>query len=194
MLIVGLPGSTTIASVMLRRLRLQGVFSVLQFALMTVFPGAMAFAAAMDLFTMTIPNRISLFLVAAFLLFAPICGLGLSDIALHFAVAFGMLLLGIVFFVRGWMGGGDAKLIAAASLWMGAENLWPYIASAVIVGGILGAMLLVYRAIAPPLWLCRQEWAMRLHDKDEGIPYGIALCAAGLMVYPSTQWITNLAG
>ena len=167
---------------------------MLQFALLTVFPGAMAFAAAMDLFTMTIPNRVSLFLVAAFLVLAPFSGMSLVDFGIHLAVAFGMLLIGIVFFLRRWMGGGDAKLIAAASLWMGAENLWPYIASAVLVGGVLGVLLLSYRSILPPVWLCRQEWAMRLHNKDEGIPYGIALCAAGLMVYPSTAWMTILAG
>ena len=161
---------------------------------MTVFPGAMAFAAAMDLFTMTIPNRISLFLVAAFFFLAPFSGMDLTDFAVHLAVAFGMLLVGIVFFMRGWMGGGDAKLIAAAALWMGADNIWPYLAAAVVVGGALGVLLLLYRAIIPPLWLCQQDWAMRLHNKDEGIPYGIALCAAGLMVYPSTQWMTNLAG
>ena len=35
-------------------------------ALLTIFPALMAYAAASDLFTMTIPNKISLALVVAF--------------------------------------------------------------------------------------------------------------------------------
>jgi len=31
---------------------------------------------------------------------------------------------------------------------------------------------------------------LRLHDDKSGIPYGIALAAAGLIVYPSTRiWL-----
>ena len=36
------------------------------FLLLTIFPGTMAFAAATDLFTMTVPNRLALALVAFF--------------------------------------------------------------------------------------------------------------------------------
>jgi prepilin peptidase CpaA len=45
----------------------------------------------------------------------------------------------------------------------------------------------------PPL-LHRQAWAVRLHDKDSGIPYGIALAAAALTVYPDTIWMRAIAG
>jgi prepilin peptidase CpaA len=29
----------------------------------------------------------------------------------------------------------------------------------------------------------------RLHSKDSGIPYGIALALGALMIYPETEWI-----
>ena len=45
-----------------------------ELAILTVFPAAVAFAGAMDLFTMTIPNRISLALVAGFAVLAPLAG------------------------------------------------------------------------------------------------------------------------
>ena len=35
---------------------------MIEYAVLLVFPAAMAFAGAMDLFTMTIPNRISIVL------------------------------------------------------------------------------------------------------------------------------------
>ena len=38
-------------------------------ALLTIFPALMAYAAASDLVTMTIPNRLSLTLIAAFAAF-----------------------------------------------------------------------------------------------------------------------------
>ncbi len=34
---------------------------------------------------------------------------------------------------------------------------------------------------------------MRLHKKAGGVPYGIALAAAGLCIYPKTPWFTTLA-
>ena len=55
--------------------------------LLTIFPGAMAFAAATDLFTMTVPNRLVLVLTAGFFILAPMVGLGWADIGLHVALA-----------------------------------------------------------------------------------------------------------
>ena len=37
-----------------------------------------------------------------------------------------MLVLGVLLFIPGWFGGGDAKLMAAIGLWIGAENLVAY--------------------------------------------------------------------
>ena len=38
-----------------------------------------------------------------------------------------------------------------------------------------------------PSLLAGQQWAQRLHRKDAGVPYGIALAAAALVVYPDTH-------
>ena len=53
--------------------------------------------------------------------------------------------------------------------------------------------LLAFRNITPPVWLMGQEWALRLHDRRGGIPYGIALAGAALWVYPSTPWFIAFA-
>ena len=38
--------------------------------------------------------------------------------------------------------------------------------------------------------MSKQAWIARLHDAKTGIPYGIALAAAGVMVYPQTSlWV-----
>ena len=42
--------------------------------------------------------------------------------------------------------------------------------------------------------LTSQGWLMRLHDSKTGVPYGIALAGAGLLVYPDTSFMTALGG
>jgi prepilin peptidase CpaA len=147
----------------------------------------------MDLFTMTIPNRITIGLIIGFVVAAIAVPLGWDAIASHVGAGLLMLVIGIGMFSLGLLGGGDAKLLAGAALWFGFEGLMQYLLLVAIAGGLLVIVLLLYRSIAPPLWLCRQEWAMRLHQKAGGVPYGIALAAGGLWLYPSTPWLANLA-
>lgn len=163
-------------------------------ALLLVFPAAMAMAGAMDLFTMTIPNRISVALVIGFFVLAPLVGLGLNEVALHCATALAMLALGFVCFSFGWIGGGDAKLLAAAALWIGYEHLLAYGIVTALIGGILTLGFLMLRMVPLPAGLEKQAWLVRLHDAQHGVPYGIALAAAGLLVYPQTVWMSALAG
>lgn len=167
--------------------------SVLEFALFLCFPAALALAAAMDLFTMTIPNRISLALIAGFAVAAPLSGLGPTAIAAHIAAGMLMFVVGFLMFARGWLGGGDAKLMAAASLWLGFDWLLPYILYVTVAGGLLATALVMFRNVALPVFLTQENWAVRLHQKKGGIPYGIALAAAGLLIYPKTPWLSALA-
>jgi prepilin peptidase CpaA len=166
---------------------------VLEFVVFLTFPAAMVFAGAMDLLTMTIPNRISIGLIIAFVAAAIVAPLGWAGFASHVGAGLLMLAVGIGMFSLGWLGGGDAKLLAAAALWFGFEGLVQYLFLVAVAGGVLALLIMSYRNLTLPLWLCRQEWAMRLHAKASGIPYGIALAAAGLWLYPSTPWLLNLA-
>jgi prepilin peptidase CpaA len=162
---------------------------VSEYLLLLAFPAAMAFAGAMDLLTMTIPNRISLFLVAAFAIAAPLAGLSMQDIFIHLATGISVLGVGIVLFSFGWLGGGDAKLMAAAALWFGTDNLLMYFAQVAVFGGVLAVAILLYRRIPVP-GIPVPAWAERLHQKNCGIPYGIAIAAAALKMYPDTPWFT----
>src|SRR5207342_1612468 len=80
-----------------------------------LFPALMAFAAASDLLNMTISNRISLALVGGFAVLAVVCGLSPQTIAAHAAAGLLVLAIGFALFARGLVGGGDAKLAAAAA-------------------------------------------------------------------------------
>ena len=167
---------------------------MLAFLCLCVFPGAMALAGSMDLITMTIPNRISLFLVAAFLALAPFVGLTPVQFATHLASGGAMLAIGIFMFARGWIGGGDAKIFAAAALWFGFDHLGDFTLLSAVAGGILTVTLLLFRMLPLPGIAAGQDWLVRLHHPRTGVPYGIAMAAAALLVYPSTPWFLSVIG
>jgi prepilin peptidase CpaA len=167
---------------------------VLEAAVLTILPGAVAFAAAMDIFTMTIPNRISIVLVLAFFPLALLTGLGLGDIAIHMGAGALMLLAGFALFAFGVFGGGDAKLMAAVGLWVGFDCLPLYLLSVALAGGFIAGAFATIRSVPLPRVLLGQAWALRLHRQDGGIPYGIALAAGALMAFPQTVWFERLAG
>jgi len=160
--------------------------------IITIFPLAMALAAATDLFSMTVPNWISLLLVVGFVVLAPLVGLGWSDVGLHVALAAAALVVTFAMFSFGWIGGGDAKLFAATCLWLGPQALLVYTIYAALIGGALTLLILLLRNMPLPAVLYSQGWLVRLHSPKEGVPYGIALAAAGLLVYPNTPFMAAL--
>jgi prepilin peptidase CpaA len=155
------------------------------------FPALMAFAASSDLFTMTISNRLSLALAGGFAVLTVFSGMTLPAIGLHLAAGALVLVISFVLFTQGWIGGGDAKLAAATALWFGFDYLFDYVIYASIFGGVLTLMILQFRHMALPALLARQAWIQRLHERSGGVPYGIALAAAALVVYPHTGWMAG---
>jgi prepilin peptidase CpaA len=162
---------------------------ILDIARLLLFPALMAFAAASDLFTMTISNRVSLALAAGFLALALPSGMGLYDILSHAGAGAAVLAVAFVCFAMGWVGGGDAKVAAGAALWFGFGHLLNYLVYASLFGGALTLLLLQFRQWPLPYPFAGQAWLTRLHAKDSGIPYGIALAIGALTVYPETEWI-----
>ncbi|MFZ5733261.1 MAG: A24 family peptidase [Pseudomonadota bacterium] len=162
---------------------------LLDLARLVLFPALVAYAAVSDLMTMTISNRVSLLLLAGFLLLAVASGMAMNDILLHLSA--GLVVLAVTFacFAFGWIGGGDAKVAAASSVWFGFAFLLHYLAYAAAFGGILTLLLLQFRRWPIPYALSGQNWLLRLHHNESGIPYGVALALGALMVYPETPWI-----
>jgi len=167
---------------------------MLEVAVLTILPAALAFAAAMDLLTMKIPNPIPALMVLAFFPLALLAGLDAWTVLDHLTAGILMLVLGVLLFIPGWFGGGDAKLMAAVALWIGADNLPAYMLYVALVGGVIAAAFFSVRAVPLPRALLGEAWAVRLHRRDTGIPYGLALAGGALLVYPYTVWFTALAG
>jgi prepilin peptidase CpaA len=162
---------------------------ILDIARLLLFPALMAFAAASDLFTMTISNRVSLALAAGFLALALFGGMGVYDVVAHLGAGATVLAVAFGCFAMGWIGGGDAKVAAAAALWFGFGHLLDYLLYASLFGGGLTLLLLQFRQWPLPYLFAGQAWLLRLHAKESGIPYGVALAIGALMIYPETEWI-----
>ncbi|MBZ5762857.1 MULTISPECIES: A24 family peptidase [Rhizobium] len=155
-------------------------------AIFLIFPLCMAVAAFSDLFTMTIPNRVSVILVGAFLLVAPFTGLPLAVIGMHFLGALIVFALCFGFFALNIMGGGDAKLLSAAALWFGFDqSLLEFAVYVSVVGGIMTVLIFAMRARADILSVIGMSIPQSLtHAKK--IPYGIAIGIGGFIAFPSS--------
>lgn len=157
------------------------------FLTLAVFPVLMAYSAISDLMTMTIPNRVSLALVLGFFGLAGLAGLGWDAVIVdHLTCGLCVLAITFALFAFGWIGGGDAKLAAATSLWIGWDHIADYGVSASLLGGLLTLSILVARRQPLPRFMASCTWIARIHDANNGVPYGIALAVAGLALYPQS--------
>jgi prepilin peptidase CpaA len=159
-----------------------------------VFPLLMAYAASSDLLTMKIANWLVLALVAAYFVMAFTAGIPLDQIGMSVAAAAIVLAIAFAFFAFGWIGGGDAKLVAATTLWVGLGMMFQYLIYAALLGGGLTLLILALRRYPLPSALQKQRWLDRLHDSKSGVPYGITLAIAAVLVYPETAIFLHFVG
>lgn len=150
-----------------------------------LFFGTMAAAAIFDLLKYIIPNFLSLLLIGGFAAFALLQPLPWQVAASHAGAGIAMLIAGWGLFAIRLLGGGDAKLFAATSLWMGWSGIINYLILFSIVGGVLALGLLLFRRVALPVKLAGAPWIARLHDRNQGVPYGIALAAGAMLAPPA---------
>lgn len=155
-------------------------------AAFVIFPLCLAIAAFSDLFTMTIPNRVSLILGGSFFALAPFLGLSLTAIGMHCLAAAIVFSVCFALFAANVMGGGDAKLLAAAALWFGFDQvLLIFVVYVGYIGGLLTLLILMLRGSSNTIL------AMGLPVPNsillaKKIPYGLAIAIGGFLAYPSS--------
>lgn len=156
-------------------------------ALSMVFVGLVLTAALEDALSFTIPNWVSLALLATFVPAALSVGMPLPAIALNVGIGVAALVAGMVMFALRWVGGGDAKLLAAVSLWLGWTAVPTFLIGTAMAGGALAIMLLTLRSTSlRPLILLGPRWVSRLADPGEGVPYGVAIAVGAFAALPLT--------
>lgn len=166
---------------------------MIEAAILVVFPFAMVHAAVSDMLSMTILNRVSLVLIGAFALIVPFTGMDGQQMLLHVAAFAIVLAVCFSLFAIGAMGGGDAKLLASIALWFGLSfALMKFLLVASALGGVLTLCILRYRRSPIAVYAGQVDFLRRMADPKEKVPYGIALGAAGLLVYPESwlaEWV-----
>ncbi len=166
--------------------------------ILSTLPLLLILAAMKDAATMTIPNWISLTLAASFLAIAPFV-MTPADMGMNVLVGFGALVVGFAMFAMNWIGGGDAKLLAAGALWIGWAALPDFLLWTALAGGGLSLGLIVARRAAfyvpffSPFASGEGALARLLMPKGD-IPYGLAICAGGLAAFPSSAIFLAVAG
>ena len=165
---------------------------IAELMLVAVLPALLVGAAVWDLASFTIPNVLPAAMGLLFVVFVAVVFLSgnevtFATIGLHGASGLIALVAGMVMFALGWVGGGDAKLYAVASLWLGWNMLLEYTLIASLLGGALTIALLALRRVPLPAMLHGQTWLLRLADRQSGVPYGIALAVAALAMLPHSE-------
>lgn len=162
-------------------------------ALLFVFPALVILGGVYDLTTMTIPNWISVVLVAAFFPVAFMLGLSWQDMAVALGMGFAALVIGIALFAFKVLGGGDAKIMAASALWLGLSGILPFLAVTALAGGALAVLLLGARKWAPVLPVVFPDWMKRLLQPEGDIPYGVAIAVGAVFAFPYSQMLLKLS-
>lgn len=143
-----------------------------------------------DLAAYRIPNWLTAAVALGFLPWATLAGPP-DGWPWHFAVGAAALAAGMGLFALGWLGGGDAKLLAATSLWMGLSQIAAYLMLVALIGGLFSLIVLAARYAAAH---GRRPVAgaggrrPRLLTHGEPVPYGVAVAGAGLVVV-ALRWL-----
>ncbi|WEX90758.1 prepilin peptidase [Sinorhizobium garamanticum] len=157
-----------------------------------LFAGTMTYAGIKDVATMTISNRLVLALAVSFAVLAPAAGLGVATISSSILIGSGILICTFALFSLGWIGGGDAKLLPVAVLWLGSDLALDFILYTAVIGAALTLALLQFRRMPLPVVLQKKAWSARLHAPETGIPYGAAMAPAALLLLPESHWFPAL--
>lgn len=151
-------------------------------------------AACSDLLSMTIPNWISALIILLFMIAAFVAPLPLADVGVNLLSALLILGLTLLAFRFGVMGGGDAKLATATTLWFGWEGMSSYLLLASALGGLLAVAIIALRRYPVPVSVLRISFISRLADEKVGVPYGIALAFGALLTLQQADLANRLLG
>lgn len=158
------------------------LFSVAPILVYFVLPCLFLVAGIFDVLTGRIPDWIVITLGVAFFAFAILSGWQGETILDHVLIALVVFVAGFGLFWLGWVGGGDGKLAAIGALWFGPSSVLDFLSLSFIFGGLLVAIVFLFRVAPLPAPVLRQPWIQRWIGGKEGLPFGVAMAAAVLVL------------
>ena len=160
------------------------------FLSLTVFPILMIIAGAGDALSMRIPNWLTVTIAVAFLPMAFLTSMPLGILGVHLLTGLGMFVAGFALFALGLFGGGDAKLLAAAGLWLGWPDLIPFLVMTAFAGGALALCVGAWSVINLSSEVKDGALFRRLGSIKPNVPYGYAFAIGALLAFPQSWWMS----
>jgi prepilin peptidase CpaA len=151
----------------------------------TAFGVVMAAAAVEDFRRLIIPNLLPIMLVGLWPVYFAAVAPSLYGALAAIGCAVAVFIGGAILFSRGYLGGGDVKLLSAATLWAGPGGTPELLLWTGVLGGALALFLLM------PLGMQVATAARHLLGQppiapERGlampVPYGVAIAGAALIV------------
>lgn len=167
---------------------------MIAYLMISVFPAALLVAAANDIYEFKIPNWLSIILVCAY----PICGLAVGAaptiVFEGLLVGGAALVVGFALFAGRIVGGGDAKLLAAISPWIGLSAMGLFLFYTAVAGLFLAIGVSLFRKLPMLPVYSRAPWLMDFHSRGRDLPYAVALAAGGLLSFSQTPFFQLVFG
>lgn len=138
--------------------------------------GSLVAAAIVDLARREIPDTCSVAIIGAALLLVLAQPQHWRDALIAASAGIALFGAGAVLFAKGIWGGGDVKLIGALGAWIGWSGVPGFLLATAVFGGAVSLLILALRPAQRFVpWLAA----------DRGVPYGVAIAAAGLLAAPA---------
>ena len=161
---------------------------------LAVFPAALLVAAANDIYEFKIPNWISIVLVCAYPVAGYAVGAAPHVIFEGLLIGAGALAFGFALFAFKIVGGGDAKLFAAITPWIGVGALGGFLFYTALSGLVLAMIMGLFRTLPPLPIYARAPWLIELHGRTKDLPYAVALGGGGLLSFSQTPFFQLVFG
>jgi prepilin peptidase CpaA len=144
-----------------------------------LFLALCVFAAMHDVNRLTIPNWLNLTLAGLFVPAAAVSGLPLEILGGHLLAGGLAFVVAFALFSFRVFGGGDAKMIPAAVLWMGPAAAFPFVYWMAIVGGACALILLIGKRSVPAALV--PGFMRAPFEPKAGVPYGVAIAGGAIL-------------
>jgi prepilin peptidase CpaA len=167
---------------------------MIPFLSVTVFPVLMIIAGTGDALSMRIPNWLTILIALLFFPMALLTGMPWSLLGVHVLVGIAMFLAGFAFFALSLFGGGDAKLLAAAGLWLGWPDLMPFLVMTAFAGGALALCVGLWSAINTASEIKDGSIFKYLGTLKPNVPYGYAFAIGAILAFPQSWWMPQGLG
>lgn len=153
-----------------------------------VFAVLIISAGVGDTLTRRIPHRLLLLLAVSFFPLAYASGMTWTNVALHTFAGLAMLAFAYVLFSGGFLGGGDAKLLAAVTLWFGTSGTLEFLLITAISGAFLAVVIGTWSLVTLEAEIRALAVRARFAWIKPSLPYGFAIAAGAILAAPGSWW------